>query len=227
MKVFLSYASEQSAVAHDIALALRGEDHEVFLDRSKLEEGDAYHEQIREAVRSSDLFVFLISPQAVSEGRYTLTELKFAEEAWPAPARRVLPVMIVPTSSQQLPPLLRSVVALRPSGNVAAEVVAEVARLARPQRARLIRRLAFPIVVLAVAAAAFGLWRAGQHRKSCGEAARLTREARLQHEAKDYAASWDRYAAAIALCPGDADIVAGRERLAGDWLDDIRVRSGE
>ena len=78
MNVFISYVSEQRAAAEEIALALRAEHHEVFFDRSELPEGDAYNERIREAIRSCDLIVFLVSPEAVSETRYTLTELKFA-----------------------------------------------------------------------------------------------------------------------------------------------------
>lgn len=230
MKVFLSYASEQSPLAQEIALALRSEGHDVFLDRSKLEEGEAYHEAIREAIGDSDLFVFLVSPQSVAEGRYTLTELRFAEEAWPAPAGHVLPVMVAPITGQPLPPLLRSVVALRPSGSVPAEVVAEVARLAKPRSARLLRQLAVPLAAIAViglAAGGWGIWRASQHRKVCGEAAGLAQQARVHHEAADYAAAWDGYAAALALCPDGADLLAARERLACDWLDNIQVRSGE
>ena len=36
MKIFLSYASEQSELAKEIALALRAENHAVFFDRSSL-----------------------------------------------------------------------------------------------------------------------------------------------------------------------------------------------
>jgi len=142
MHTFISYASEQSELAREIALALRGEGHEVFLDRSQLPEGDAYDARIRQAIRDCDLLVFLISPEALSAGRYTLTELKFAEEKWPRPAGHLLPVMVKPTEKARIPAFLRSVTILQPDGNVAAEVVAAVARLARPWWADAVRRYA-------------------------------------------------------------------------------------
>jgi hypothetical protein len=40
MKIFLSYASEQSELAKEIALALRAENHTVFFDRSSLASGE-------------------------------------------------------------------------------------------------------------------------------------------------------------------------------------------
>ena len=97
MDIFISYASEQRAVAEEIALSLRGEGHQAFFDRSELPDGDAYNARIREAIRACDVLIFLVSPESVSEGRYTLTELRFAEEKWRSPAGRVLPVMARPT----------------------------------------------------------------------------------------------------------------------------------
>ena len=78
MKIFLSYASEQRELAKEIALALEAETHTVFFDRSALAPGEAYNAQIREAFEDSQLFVFLISSDSVTAGRYTLTELAFA-----------------------------------------------------------------------------------------------------------------------------------------------------
>jgi hypothetical protein len=110
MDIFISYASEQRAVAEEIALSLRGEGHQAFFDRAELPEGDAYNARIREAIRACDLLIFLVSPESVSEGRYTLTELRFAEERWRSPAGRVLPVMARPTDTAAIPASLRAVV---------------------------------------------------------------------------------------------------------------------
>lgn len=106
MKIFLSHASEQSEVARSIEIALRGEGYSVFLDRSSLPSGETYHDQIREAIAESDLFVFLISPEAVARGRYTLTELEFAEEKWPHSSGGVLPVMVSATELAAVPAYL-------------------------------------------------------------------------------------------------------------------------
>jgi len=107
MHAFISYVSEQSELAREIALALRGEGHDVFLDRSQLPEGDAYNARIRQAIRDCDLLVFLVSPEALSAGRYTLTELKFAEEKWTASSK-------APTRRAFSPPCHRQII-WRPS----------------------------------------------------------------------------------------------------------------
>jgi len=43
MKIFLSYASEQSELAKEIALALQAENHTVFFDRSSLAPSESYN----------------------------------------------------------------------------------------------------------------------------------------------------------------------------------------
>ena len=86
MNIFLSHASEQSELARSIEIALSGEGHAVFLDRSSLPSGDEYHERIRRAIADCDLLIFLVSPDSVAKGRYTLTELEFAEQKWRHPA---------------------------------------------------------------------------------------------------------------------------------------------
>lgn len=225
--IFLSYASEQRLAAEEIALALRAEGHSVFFDRSELPEGDAYNARIREAIEACDLLVFLASPHAVAAGRYTLTELGFAEDRWRSPAGRVLPVMVEPTETAALPAYLRAVVILRPAGNVAAEVVAAVERMLKPRWLRRLRRAALPLTVIALAAGGFGAWRGVGHWRACVQAAGLGEEAGVLRDAGDHAAAWDRYAAALALCPGDDDVVRGRERLAMLWLDNARATEGK
>ena len=227
MNVFISYASEQAATAEDIALALREEEHEVFFDRSQLPGGNAYNAAIREAIQRCDLVVFLLSPESVAEGRYTRTELELAEEKWPSPVGHLLPVVVRPTDKTAIPPYLRAVVILAPQGNVAAEVVAAAERLSKPRWVQLMRRYAAVVAVPVVLAAGFVAWRTYEHRRVCGEASRSVQQAKLLHGAGDYAAAWNHYAEALALCPGSTDGKRGRERLAMDWLDNIRVTEGK
>ena len=101
MDIFISYASEQRTLAEEIALALRGEGHQVFFDRTQLTDGDGYNAALREAIESADLLVFLVSPEAVKGGRYTLTELGLAQEKWPSPTGHVLPVLVQPTDAEK------------------------------------------------------------------------------------------------------------------------------
>lgn len=129
MKLFLSYASEYRTVADEIALALIGAGHELVFDQAWLKAGDDYNSKIRDAFGQVEGLVFLIAPEAVQPGAYALTELMFARERWPHPAQRVLPVMVAPTPLEMVPPYLKAVTILQPSGNVPAEVAHAVPRL--------------------------------------------------------------------------------------------------
>ena len=128
MKIFLSYASEDRPQAEEIQLALAGAGHEVFFDRQSLPAGGDYHARIKASVDEAELFVFLISPDSVDAGSYTLTEMGYARARWQHPRGHVLPVLLRPTDFKTIPAYLKSVTVLEPSGNVAAEVVSAVAR---------------------------------------------------------------------------------------------------
>jgi tetratricopeptide (TPR) repeat protein len=227
MRIFISYASEEGEPAKEIALALRGEGHDVFLDRSQLPEGDAYNARIRQAIRDCDLLVFLVSPEALSAGRYTLTELKFAEEKWPRPAGHLLPVMVKPMDKNAIPAFLRSVTLLQPGGNVPAEVVAAVDRLARPWWADAGRRFAPALAVLAALSAGYGGWRAYEHWHANREALGLLGQCKVQEESGNYAAAWECDARAAVAAPWSDAVAQAQERLAMDWLDNIRVTEGK
>ncbi len=107
-------------------MALRSRGHEVFFDRDDLPPGESYHDQIASAIACCHLVVFVISEKAVSEGRYTLSELEMVRKRWPNPSRRVLPVLIDSLPLDQIPAYLKEVTLLEPSGNVAADVAAKV-----------------------------------------------------------------------------------------------------
>ena len=108
----------------------RGAGHEVFFDRESLPAGGDYHARIKASVDDAQQFVFLISPDAVDTGGYTLTGMGYARSRWPQAKGHVLPMLLRPTPFATIPACLKSVTVLEPSGNVAAEVVAAVARLA-------------------------------------------------------------------------------------------------
>lgn len=224
--VFVSYASEQRTLAEEIVLALRAEGHRVFFDRAELTDGAAYNAPLREGIEACDLLVFLISPESVQPGRYTLTEVGLAEKKWPSPAGHVLPVMVRPTETAAIPPYLRSVVMLRPAGSVPAEVVTAVDRLLRPRWQRWPRRYAVVLGLLAVTAGGFAAWRGAEAWRTCQQAAGLAEEARLLQGAGDYAAAWERYAGGLALCPRSRAAGEGQARLAMEWLENIRVTEG-
>ena len=158
MNIFLSYASEDREAAESITLALQGEGHEVFFDREDLAAGDDYHSFIRRRIQGADRFLFLISPQSVEEGSYALTELKIARERWTHPAQRVIPVLLRTTPMDRIPPYLRAVTIFEPTGNVAGELAAHLAK--RTPWVRVTIAMAALVAVGVTSVIAFG--RAGE-----------------------------------------------------------------
>lgn len=129
MKLFLSYAHEQAGIARDIEARLSADEHDVFFDRATLRVAESYDDAIRREVEACDAFLFLISPEAIANGKYTLSELAFMKRKHRNPSGKVLPVMVKPVLFSLLDPYLRAVTVLVPEGDVAAEVVAAVSAL--------------------------------------------------------------------------------------------------
>jgi hypothetical protein len=127
--VFVSYASEDQELAHEVRMALLGRGFKVFFDRDDLPAADDYHSRLRHGVDMADALVFLISADSVARRRYTLTELNYARQRWPHPKGKVLPVLVRPVSLSAVPTYLRAVTLLEPAGNVAAEVADAVTSL--------------------------------------------------------------------------------------------------
>jgi len=130
MKIFLSYPSAHKEIAASINYELQANGHDVFFDKEDLPPGQSYNERIRSAIEACDLFIFLITPESVTQGHYTLTELKIAGRKWPTPAGHVLPVMLEATPFENIPAYLKAVTILTPEGNATAEILIEVTDLA-------------------------------------------------------------------------------------------------
>lgn len=147
MEIFLSYSSVDKHTAETLAIALRQAKHEVFFDKSDLPAGESFDDRIREAIFRCDLFLFLVSPRAVSDGTYARTELKLVQSKWGSPGGRVLTVMLSPVDDSELPPYLRSVTYLRPEGNVVAETLHRIDEITRDARRRGRRRAYLSAVI--------------------------------------------------------------------------------
>jgi len=132
MKIFLSYAAEDRAVAEQIALALEGRGDEVFFDRDSLQAGCDFHQRIQTAIEESDFLIFLISADSVQRGSYALTELKLARLKWPHPKNHVLSVLVRPVDQAGIPAYLQALTILEPEGNTAAEVLVAMSKSSRP-----------------------------------------------------------------------------------------------
>lgn len=130
MKVFISHPHEYVHSARELAAKLRASGYEAFFDRNSLPAGEGFDRAIEHWVRSCDLMVFYVTPQSTSVGRYCLTELSYAEQRWPNPSGRVLPVAPAGVRLADVPAYLRaSVTVFRTEGNFETEVAFEAARL--------------------------------------------------------------------------------------------------
>ena len=97
MKIFLSYASEDSERAHVIAETLRGEGHDVY-------PAEHWPKDVQAAMKRAEAFVVLLSPAAVGspyvneEVRQALVTERLAD--------RVIPVVL--QSSPHIPWILQT-----------------------------------------------------------------------------------------------------------------------
>jgi hypothetical protein len=111
--------------------------------------GEDFNAVIREHIANAEWFIFLISPESVRPGAYTLTELRLVREKWASPEQHVLPVLLEPTDMETIPAYLRGVTIFKAEGNVAAEVAAHFGRPSRRLPAILIGGVAVVVVILA------------------------------------------------------------------------------
>src|SRR5258706_16042540 len=149
MKIFLSYASQDREAAQAIYFALRDQGHKVFFDRADLPPGEEFHNRIRAAIEGAHLFVYLISPNSMDAGSYTLTELAIAESAKIA----LLPVALGKVAVASLPAFLKSVTVLETDGNLPAAVGLAVHGLARDRQWRRGKYLAAAVITAAIVGA--------------------------------------------------------------------------
>lgn len=220
--VFLSYSSDQSDAATRIELSLKEGGHSVFRDRSSLPAGEEYDTRIRSAVEECEVFVFLLSPQSVSPGRYTLTELGFAEQKWGNPSGHVLPVVVESIPRDSIPAYLRAVTLLHPTGNLTAEVTAAVAFMTASWWRRMLapRRLVPALVALAIIAAM--VWLALPTYLDRGaqlaQVEDLVKQSRSRADEDRFPEAWKLLERAKALAPTSAEVARAEEQVAMEWL---------
>lgn len=136
MDVFLSYASEERALAERVCRVLETEGHDVFFDRDDLGGGDAFGERIRNAIAGADVLVYLISRASVAPRSYALTELTIAGALSKRRRPALLPVRTDDTPIDAVPAALRAYTILEPQGDVPAEIAHAVDRLRAQRRQR-------------------------------------------------------------------------------------------
>lgn len=234
MHIFLSYSSNDRDVADRIHLSLVAQQHDVFFDREDLTPGLEYDNRIAQEIQRTDLFIFLISPESVRSGRYTLNELGMAQRRWAHPSERVLPVMVHPTPMDQIPPYLKAVTIMQPTGDIPAEVADHVRRMKPPRPTW----LPWAIGVILGAVVGVALWAASGLSSHMREASHLLQNARSLQSAREYASAFDQILAAKTHLAQSAlshlfqsqlaqDLTVQQVSIATAWLDDMRVKEGE
>lgn len=163
MNVFLSYASEDRALAERVCRVLEAEGHDVFFDRDDLRGGDAFGERIRNAIRRAHILCYLISQASVTPPSYALSELSVATTLDPRRRPAILPVRIDATPIDAIPAALRAFTILEPQGDVPAEIASTVARLSRGEQRR---RLMVVAAVIAAAVVLGGGYLVVRYRES-------------------------------------------------------------
>jgi len=170
MRIFLSYAHEQLAVAERLAASLREAGDNVFRDHDRLRGGEAFDERIADEIASTHLFLFLLSPDSVGKG-YARSELEMARKRWKRLSRHVLPVEVVPVSQEDLPGFLNVLNIVRTKGDLVADVLAEVSVVRRARTRRLAMRGAVAAIAIAAALAVASRTRSSHgaipHRPLC------------------------------------------------------------
>jgi tetratricopeptide (TPR) repeat protein len=170
-QIFLSYASQDSAVAARLADALHAAGIYVWFDQSELRGGDAWDQNIRQQIKACALFVPIVSANTVarSEGYFRL-EWKLAVDRshLMAPGKAfILPVVIDSTlgSDAAIPEKFREIQWTRlPVGESPDRFIARVRQilesplqttpLASPEVTRASTPRRWPIVIAAVVALA-------------------------------------------------------------------------
>jgi hypothetical protein len=234
MHIFLSYSSNDRDLANRIHLSLVAQQHDVFFDREDLIPGQEYDNRIAQEIQRTDLFIFLVSPEAVSHGRYTLNELGMIQRRWAHPSGRVLPVMIRPTPMDQIPPYLKAVTIMQPVGDIPPEVADHVRRMKAPRP----RWVLWAIGGITAVGLIVALWATSGMSPHVREASDLLQNARSLQHAAEYASAFDKIQAArthVTQSPMPTlfqhqlveDIAAQQLAIATAWLDDMHVKEGE
>src|SRR5450432_986251 len=93
--VFISYNSIDRSIASRLTDDLRAAGHAVWFDQSNIAGNIPYWQEIQDGIESATHFVFLISPESISDGGGAMRELYHASGLRPVPV--TVPVLVRPT----------------------------------------------------------------------------------------------------------------------------------
>ncbi|HEY9672333.1 MAG TPA: TIR domain-containing protein [Waterburya sp.] len=102
-QVFLSYAEEDRETMEKIRNSLRRESITVWTNKTDIQTGEAFDEAIKRGIEQADNVVYLLSPNSVNSN-YCQRELDLAVSLH----KRIIPLLVRETGSNQIPSALRS-----------------------------------------------------------------------------------------------------------------------
>jgi WD40 repeat protein len=100
--VFISYSRRDSKFVGALGEALRGRGKDVWIDIKGIRDAEVFPDALREAIESSDGFVFVISPASV-QSPYCRREIEDAVDS----GKRIVPIDWQPVSEEELPEPIR------------------------------------------------------------------------------------------------------------------------
>ncbi|MEQ1704083.1 MAG: toll/interleukin-1 receptor domain-containing protein, partial [Ilumatobacteraceae bacterium] len=147
--IFISYAHEDAALAHDLARALEGQGARVWLDQGELLIGDSLIGRISEAIAEFDFVAALVSEHSVASN-WCQKEIALAMSKQLVRGNRTVTVLPLRVGTVAMPPSLRDVKWLQLDGRqldrCAAHVVGDASRhLARNSTPIVAARASTPI----------------------------------------------------------------------------------
>jgi WD40 repeat protein len=100
--VFLSYSRRDSEFVDRLSAALDVRGKQVWLDTGSIADAEVFPQAIRTAIETSDAFLFVITPEAVSSA-YCEQEVTYAGEL----GKRIVPVLRQPVEDSEIPTEIR------------------------------------------------------------------------------------------------------------------------
>jgi WD40 repeat protein len=100
--VFLSYSRRDSEFVDRLSAALDVRGKQVWLDTGSIADAEVFPQAIRNAIETSDAFLFVITPEAVSSA-YCEQEVTYAGEL----GKRIVPVLRQPVEDSEVPTQIR------------------------------------------------------------------------------------------------------------------------
>ncbi len=106
-RVFVSYSHKDAPVVREIVDALKASGLSVWSDQS-LAAGTDWAADMEKALRQSDAFIFVISPESLESPSVNFELGVALSRAADSPDLRIIPLMVKKVDQKALPPLLRN-----------------------------------------------------------------------------------------------------------------------